>query len=116
MTRTLNLALCLTLTLLVAPAAAQQPGAAQMAYVYKPDGTRHCETSPEIPLDAMARELDRSGIHVYAHRKSYDGREGVALCGNPTGSVNVYEIAESDLPKALELGFHRFDRSWFDSQ
>lgn len=70
----------------LSPAAAEPPGAPGTAYVYKPDGTRHCDTSAGIPLDSMAEELVRSGIPVHARRKSHDGREGVASCGNPTGS------------------------------
>ena len=116
MTRSISLALCLGLVWLLAPATAQQSGAADTAYVYKPDDTRHCDTSPGIPLDSMAQELIRSGIAVYTRRKSHDGREGVALCGKPTGSINVYEIAESDLARALELGFQHLDQSWFDPQ
>jgi hypothetical protein len=114
MTRSLYLAPCLALLLLLAPAAAQQPVGIQAAYVYKPDGTRHCDASPEVSLDSMAEELIRSGIPVHMRRKSHDGREGVAVCGNPTGSINVYEIGESDVPKALELGFRHLDRSWFN--
>jgi len=114
MTRSLYLALLLALVALPAPAAAQQPDASETAYVYKPDGTRQCDASPGISLDVMAQELIGSGIPVHMRRKSYDGREGIAVCGNPTGSINVYEIAESDLPKALELGFQRLDGSWFD--
>lgn len=116
MTRSLYLALCLALLVLPAPAVAQQAGTPETAYVYKPDGTRHCDTSPGISPGSMAEELIRSGIPVRMRRKSYDKREGVALCGNATGGINVYEIAESDLPKALELGFRRLDRSWFDSR
>ncbi|KGT78008.1 hypothetical protein MA20_20020 [Bradyrhizobium japonicum] len=29
----------------------------------------------------------------------------IQLCGSITGSVNAYEIASSDLQKALDLGF-----------
>jgi hypothetical protein len=46
-----------------------------------------------------------------SRRKSYDGREGIALCGDPSGSINVYEIGKSDLSKALELGFKRLDKA-----
>ena len=114
MTGSSYLTLCLAFILPLTPAAAQRPGAAQSTYVYKPDGTRHCETSPGITLDSMAQELIRSGVPVQTRRKSHDGREGIALCGNPTGSINVYEIGESDIPRALELGFQRLDRSRLD--
>jgi hypothetical protein len=104
-------------SLWLTPAAlAQQSDKPETAYVYKADGTRHCDTAPGIPLDSMAQQLLHSGIHVYTQRKSHDGREGIAVCANPTGSINVYEIAESDLPRALELGFQRLDPSWLDTR
>lgn len=114
MTQSLYLAPRLALVLLLAPAAAQGPSPAETAYVYKPDGTLHCDPSPEVTLESMAEELIRSGIRVRTRRKSHDGREGVAVCGNPTGSINVYEIDATDLPKALGLGFQQLDRAWFD--
>ena len=116
MKRTLNLILLLAIVLLPASAYAQQSGGSETAYVYKPDGTRHCNTAAGVSLDSMAQELVRGGIAVYARRKSHDGREGVAACGNPTGSINVYKIAESDLSKAFELGFQRLDPYWLDSR
>jgi hypothetical protein len=109
--RSLYINSALAIFLLLAPA--QQSYGVETAYVYKPDGTRHCEKTPGISLAAMAQVLIRSGIHVYTQRKSHDGREGIATCGNPTGSINVYEIARSDLQKALQLGFQRLDPSWF---
>jgi len=97
---------------LLVGASAQPSTAAETAYVYKPDGTRHCSTAPGTSLDSMAQELVRSGIAVYSQQKSYDGREGIASCGDPTGSINVYEIAGPDVAKALALGFQRLDPSW----
>jgi len=111
MRRSLYLTPALAILLLLAPA--QQSHGVETAYVYKPDGTRHCDKNPGISLAAMAQVLIRSGVHVYTQRKSHDGREGIATCGNPTGSINVYEIAGSDLQKALQLGFQRLDPSWF---
>ena len=64
----------------------------------------------------MAQELVGSGIVVVSQRKSYDGREGVALCGDPTGSINAYEIGKSKLSKALELGFKRLDKAASESR
>jgi hypothetical protein len=112
MRRSLYLTPALAICLLLAPA--QQSYAGETAYVYKPDGTLHCDTNPGITLAEMAKVLVRGGIHVYTQRKSYDGREGIAACGNPTGSINVYEIARSDLRKALQMGFQRLDPSWFE--
>jgi len=105
------LSLFLVFVCLLVPAHAGQSRANDTTFVYKPDGTRHCNTTPGISLDSMAQELVGSGIVVLSQRKSYDGREGIALCDNPTGSINVYEIGQSDLPKALELGFKRLDKA-----
>ena len=74
-----------------------------------PDGTLHCDATRGASLDSMAQQLISGGVHVYSQYGSYDGREGIAVCGTPTGSINVFEIAESDLPQALTLGFQRLD-------
>ena len=116
MKQRLCLVLSLTIIWLAVPAGAQQPDGAEMVYVYKPDGSRHCDKFSGISLDTMAKELSDSGIAVYARRKSHDGSEGIAVCGKPTGGINVYQIAGSDLPRALELGFRRLEPSWFDSR
>ena len=111
MKRILHLSLFLLVAGLLLPAHAGQTGATETALVYKPDGSRHCNSAAGISLDAMAQELVGSGIVVYSQRKSYDGREGIALCDRPTGSINVYEIGISHLSAALELGFKRLLRS-----
>ena len=74
-------------------------------FVYKPDGTLHCKNSKGITLDSMKQQLTSAGIKVLSSRKGYDGREGIAFCGNPTGQINIYEIASSDLSVALKIGF-----------
>jgi hypothetical protein len=114
MNRSVLLAPSLTIVLLLAPAWAQQSNTVETAYVYKPDGTHHRDADPGVPLAAMAQELIDSGIPVYSRRKAHDGREGIAVCASPTGSINLYEVAESDLPKAFQLGFRRLDPSWLE--
>lgn len=104
-------AIGIALVLIVTVAVTTPSRAAGTTDIYKPDGTRHCDKSPGISLHDMAAELTRHGVRVYAQRKSYDGREGIAVCNNVTGSINVYEIANSDLPRALQLGFQRLDPS-----
>ena len=116
MKRILHLSLCLVFVCLLVPAHAGQSGATDTTFVYKPDGTRHCNNAPGISLDSMAQELVGSGIVVLSQRKSYDGREGIALCDDPSGSINVYEIGKSNLPKALELGFKRLDKAASESR
>jgi len=112
--RELCLALSVAFLLPLAPASSQQSGKVESALVYKPDGTRHCEATQGESLDSMAAELIGSDIAVHSRRKSHDGREGIAVCGSPTGGINVYEIDQSDLPLASQLGFQRLDPSWFD--
>jgi len=111
MKRILHLSLSFVFIWLLVPAHAGQSGATDTAFVYKADGTRHCNSAPGISLDSMAQELVGSGIVVLSQRKSYDGREGIALCDDPAGSINVYEIRKSHLSKALELGFKRLDKA-----
>ena len=60
----------------------------------------------------MALELAGAGIEVFSRRKGYDGREGIAVCGAPTGQINIYEIASSDLSAALRLGFKQLPENW----
>ena len=112
----LHLSLFIFCFCLLVPAHAGQSGATDTTFVYKPDGTRHCNNAPGISLDSMAQELVGSGIVVLSQRKSYDGREGIALCDDPSGSINVYEIGKSNLPKALELGFKRLDKAASESR
>ena len=67
--------------------------AASTFFVFRPDGTIQCDKFPGVTLDSMEQELRSVGIKVFSSRKGYDGREGIALCGEPTGQTNVYEIA-----------------------
>lgn len=85
---------------------------ANTLFVFKPDGTLQCGKSPGVALDSMAQELRSVGIKVFSSRKGYDGREGIALCGAPTGQINVYEIASSDVSEALGLGFKQLPANW----
>ena len=77
---------------------------ASTVFVFKLDGTVHCENSKGITLDSMEQKLTSAGIPVFSSRKGYDGREGIAVCDAPTGQINIYEIAYTDLPVALKLG------------
>ena len=80
---------------------------ASTLFVFKPDGTIHCDKSKGVALDSMKQELTSADIKVFSMRKGYDGREGIALCGATTGQINVYEIASSDVPEAVRLGFKK---------
>ncbi len=106
MTRlTYILALCLGL--LNSPYCVQAAGTSSdpTVFVYKLDGTRHCMPDTEASTDEIALELSAAGMAILSSRKGYDGREGVALCGEPTGQINIYEISGSDLGAALGMGF-----------
>ena len=85
--------------------------AASTLFVYKPDGTIQCDKSQGVALDFMEQELRSADIKVFSSRKGYDGREGIAVCGAPTGQINVYEIAFSDVSEALGLGFKQLPES-----
>ncbi len=78
---------------------------ASTRFVFKPDGTIQCDKSQGVALGSMVQELKSADIKVFSMRKGYDGREGIALCGAPTGQINVYEIAISDVSEAVSLGF-----------
>ena len=81
--------------------------AEQNIFVFKLDGTKHCESNSEVELDSMELELTSIGITVISKRKGYDGREGIAICGSPTGQINIYEIISRNLPNAVKLGFEK---------
>ena len=81
-------------------------------FVYKLDGTKHCERHAGESVDAMSLKLTDVGIEVLSYRKGYDGREGIAQCGAPTGQINIYEIFASDLRSALNLGFKKLPQNW----
>lgn len=75
--------------------------------VYKPDGSRQCETSKGQAVDIMEREL--AGIRVYSREKRKDGLMHIQVCGSPTGMVNLFEIDFGNLKQAEERGFRRFE-------
>lgn len=75
------------------------------AVVYKYDGTLMCGEGKEIKLDEMAKDFARAGISIVSQKKATDGLMHIQLCGSISGNVNAYEIASSDLQKALDLGF-----------
>lgn len=76
-------------------------------FVYNFDGTNHCESHTGVDLIAMGHQLTDTGITVISMRKGFDGREGIAVCGSPTGQINIYEIPAADLQAVLSIGFKR---------
>jgi hypothetical protein len=81
-------------------------------FIFKLDGTKHCVPYVGVSVDAMALELSDAGVEVFSSRKGYDGREGIAICGEPTGQINIYEILSSDLASALSMGFKQLPENW----
>ena len=82
-------------------------GAEERIYVIKADGSKQCESDSGVDLATMRKELSTVGIKVYSQKKGHDGREGIALCGSPTGQINIYEIASDDLAQAVKNGFEK---------
>ena len=79
---------------------------AKTTFIYKYDGSLQCGMGESIPLKEMAKQLD--GINIYSQSKKNDGLMHIQVCGSNTGQINVYEIAEADLEKAIKKGF----KSW----
>ena len=82
-------------------------GAEERSYVFKSDGSKQCESDSGVDLATMSKELITVGIKVYSQKKGHDGREGIALCGAPTGQINIYEIVSDDLAQAVKKGFEK---------
>lgn len=92
---------------LAQPCAGSAPGSATVE-VARYDGSRQCEPGDPGSLLRGERQLAEAGIHVLAARKGRDGRIYPAVCGGPTGSMDVYRIPARDLDRARALGFVRF--------
>ncbi len=72
-------------------------------FVFKYDGSLQCGQGQAIPIAEMAKQLD--GIKIYSQVNRGDGLMHIQVCGSTTGQANVYEIAETDLDKAIKKGF-----------
>jgi len=78
----------------------------QLVSVYKADGSLQCQAEfIDITLEEMQQELISSDIQVRQASKSNDELMHMQLCGSPTGNINVFTIASTDLDKAKALGF-----------
>ena len=112
--RLINFILIISLGFFIYPVVihADDISSSSTVFVFKLDGTVHCENSKGITLDSMEQKLTSTDIRVFSRRKGYDGREGIAVCGAPTGQINTYEIASSDLSIALKLGFRPLPENW----
>ena len=77
-------------------------------FVYKPDGSKQCESNGKIDLNIMKKEL--GNIVIFSEANKHDGMMRPQVCGAPTGYNNVYEIKLSDLETAAKLGFKKWLR------
>lgn len=76
--------------------------------IFKYDGSVQCELNSGTPLMTMKKILDDQGIKVYSVRVSHDGLAYTAMCGSPTGKINIYQIKESDFVTAQSQGFKKY--------
>lgn len=79
--------------------------------VYKPDGTKYCESQTPIDVLVMQQELENQGIGVYFGERTLDGLLHAQICGGNTGYINRYSIAATDLVLAESLGFRLWAQS-----
>jgi len=71
--------------------------------VAKPDGSQQCQENSGISLEKMAKDL--GSLKVHRQFKQNDGLMRIQVCGAPTGMYNVYEIDQTDLTAAQNVGF-----------
>lgn len=77
-------------------------------FVYKPDGSKQCESEGKISLTAMSKQL--GSIEIFSSSNKHDGLMRPQVCGASTGYNNVYEIDTKDLDAAIKLGFKKWVR------
>ena len=80
----------------------------QKVYVYKADGSLQCGMGQKIDLSEMKKQL--APIETFSANNNHDGLMRVQMCGQPTGTCNVYQIRAADLEQALTLGFKKWVR------
>lgn len=79
--------------------------------IYKHNGSVQCEKNSGISILTMGRELEEKRIKIIEAKISHDGMSYIAMCGAPTGKINVYKINASDLKLAEKLGFVIYSNS-----
>ena len=77
--------------------------------VYKTDGSLQCGMGQRIGLKDMASE-QLPNIQIFSSENKHDGLMRIQVCGQPTGTCNVYEILEADFEQATKLGFKKWNR------
>jgi hypothetical protein len=76
----------------------------EVEMVYKYEGSIQCRPGGTTMKD-MEATLVGNGIKVRLSCKGHDGYLRPAVCGTPTGNINIYEIDADQLQKAIGLGF-----------
>ena len=88
-----------------APASGGAPATATPAVkVYRSRGALQCGTRGTAP-EAMRQQLEQAGVRVLGQACGSDGRMRPAMCGAGTDEINLFDIAERDLARAVDLGF-----------
>jgi hypothetical protein len=84
---------------------ANQPASLKVK-IYKADGSLQCNMGKRVPILDMKKQL--KGITIFSQATLNDGLMRIQVCGAPTGESHVFEIAESDLQRAIKLGFKQW--------
>ena len=94
-----------TLSLLLGVFGAVNASPTATVEIYRPNGTLQCGLGEKVSITEMSMILRENGIRTYSAREGHDGQYHIAVCGQVTGEVNIFEIAEADLPRAEGIGF-----------
>lgn len=86
------------------------PGDGGTVEVFRADGSLQCEPDSGTPPEVMAAQLTAAGIAVQGSRIGHDGLMRTAVCGAPTGRLNIFRIGGEDLATARTLGFEPVSR------
>ena len=79
----------------------------QLTRIFKYDGSLQCQQGKALSVKKMQSELERQNIKIYKAEKANDGMMHPQSCGSTTGNINVYDIQNSDLEKAIKLGYKK---------
>lgn len=79
-------------------------GAIGAVSVYKATGAVQCSGGGLTPAQ-MQLELTAAGIGVISAACGSDGNAVVAMCGAPTGTINIFEVQSADVAAAQGLGY-----------
>lgn len=75
--------------------------------VFKYQDSVQCAPQSGTTLVEMKSELTAADIDVFCSTQAHDGNEVTTVCGADTGGINVYQIAETTLMNAENIGFQK---------